>query len=118
LKQTGNEAGFLKLLKRKNIGLPLPVVFVRLKTDPFLNNPDNPSTHYKKELINYLVVINKFELNFENRRYSIEGDLDAQQRVRFALYNLYLIRPETRDRALLPACRLGIQWTYFWDSEL
>jgi trehalose/maltose hydrolase-like predicted phosphorylase len=28
----------------------------------------------------------------------IEGDLDAQQRVRFALYNLYsFIRPETRQ---------------------
>jgi trehalose/maltose hydrolase-like predicted phosphorylase len=33
--------------------------------------------HYKKELINYLVVINKLGLNFENGDIQIEGDLDA-----------------------------------------
>jgi hypothetical protein len=48
----------------------------------------------------------------------IEGDLDAQQRVRFALYNLYsFIRPEPDRALLLWACRLDTM-DIFLDSEL
>jgi hypothetical protein len=42
-------------------------------TDPLNESKDNPSMHYKKELINYLVVINKLGLNF-GKREIFEGD--------------------------------------------
>jgi hypothetical protein len=61
LKQTGNEAGFFSKLLKEKYGLPLQVVFLSKDfTDPLNESKDNPSMHYKKELINYLVVINKF----------------------------------------------------------
>jgi hypothetical protein len=61
LKQTGNEAGFFKTTEReKNTGLPLPVVFLSKDfTDPLNEQKTTHLTHYKKELINYWVVINK-----------------------------------------------------------
>lgn len=50
----------------------------------------------------------------------IEGDLDAQQRVRFALYNLYsFIRPDSR--LSIPPMGLssqGYNGHIFWDAEL
>jgi trehalose/maltose hydrolase-like predicted phosphorylase len=50
----------------------------------------------------------------------IEGDLDAQQRVRFALYNLYSYnRPETRESiAPMGLSSQGYNGHIFWDSEL
>lgn len=50
----------------------------------------------------------------------IEGDLDAQQRVRFALYNLYsFIRPDSRQSiAPMGLSSQGYNGHIFWDSEL
>jgi len=50
----------------------------------------------------------------------IEGDLDAQQRVRFALYNIYsYIRENTRQSiAPMGLSSQGYNGHIFWDSEL
>lgn len=50
----------------------------------------------------------------------IEGDLDAQQRVRFALYNLYsFIRSESRQSiSPMGLSSQGYNGHVFWDSEL
>lgn len=50
----------------------------------------------------------------------IEGDLDAQQRVRFALYNLYsFMRPNSRQSiAPMGLSSQGYNGHIFWDTEL
>lgn len=50
----------------------------------------------------------------------IEGDLDAQQRIRFCLYNLYsFIRADTRQSiAPMGLSSQGYNGHIFWDSEL
>ncbi len=50
----------------------------------------------------------------------IEGDLDAQQRIRFALYNLYsFIRPDSRQSiAPMGLSSQGYNGHIFWDTEL
>jgi hypothetical protein len=60
---------FLKKLNgEKNRVLPLG----DLNRSRSNESKDNPSMHYKKELINYLVVINKLGLNFGKREIFIE----------------------------------------------
>jgi protein-glucosylgalactosylhydroxylysine glucosidase len=124
LKQTGNEVGFTKkLLKGKKYRFAVAGGICTSKdiTDP-LNESERQPIFALQEGIDKLVAHHKqawAEL-WKTGDIQIEGDLDAQQRVRFALYNLYsFIRPETRQSiAPMGLTSQGYNGHIFWDSEL
>lgn len=124
LKQTGDEVGFTKkLLKGKKYRFAIAGGICTSKdiTDP-LNESERQPIFALQEGIDNLVTRHKkawTEL-WETGDIQIEGDLDAQQRVRFALYNLYsFIRPETRQSiAPMGLSSQGYNGHIFWDSEL
>jgi protein-glucosylgalactosylhydroxylysine glucosidase len=124
LKQTGNEVGFTKkLLKGKKYRFAVAGGICTSKdiTDP-LNESERQPIFALQEGIDKLVARHKqawAEL-WKTGDIQIEGDLDAQQRVRFALYNLYsFIRPETRQSiAPMGLTSQGYNGHIFWDSEL
>jgi len=102
LKQTGDEVGFTKkLLKGKKYRFAIAGGICTSKdiTDP-LNESERQPIFALQEGIDKLVERHKQAWSelWNTGDIQIEGDLDAQQRVRFALYNLYsFIRPETRQ---------------------
>lgn len=124
LKQTGNEVGFSKkLLKGKKYRFAIAGGICTSKdfNDP-LNESERQPIFALQEGIDKLLNRHKqawLEL-WKTGDIQIEGDLDAQQRVRFALYNLYsFIRPETRQSiAPMGLSAQGYNGHIFWDSEL
>ncbi|SDX79938.1 Trehalose and maltose hydrolase (possible phosphorylase) [Flavobacterium degerlachei] len=124
LKQTGDEVGFSKkLLKGKKYRFAIAGGICTSKdfTDP-LNESERQPIYALQEGIDKLLDKHKqawAEL-WKTGDIQIEGDLDAQQRVRFALYNLYsYIRPETRQSiAPMGLSSQGYNGHIFWDSEL
>jgi trehalose/maltose hydrolase-like predicted phosphorylase len=124
LKQTGDEVGFSKkLLKGKKYRFSIAGGICTSKdfTDP-LNESERQPIYALQQGIAKLLDKHKMawaEL-WKTGDIQIEGDLDAQQRVRFALYNLYsYIRPETRQSiAPMGLSSQGYNGHIFWDSEL
>lgn len=124
IKQTGNEVGFTKkLLKGKKYRFAIAGGICTSKdvTDP-LNESERQPIYALQEGIDKLLNRHKqawAEL-WSTGDIQIEGDLDAQQRVRFALYNLYsYIRPETRQSiAPMGLSSQGYNGHIFWDTEL
>lgn len=124
LKQTGSEVGFTKkLMKGQKYRFAIAGGICTSKdiTDP-LNESERQPIYALQQGIDNLVNRHKqawAEL-WNTGDIQIEGDLDAQQRVRFALYNLYsYIRPETRQSiAPMGLSSQGYNGHIFWDSEL
>ncbi len=124
LKQVGNEVGFTKkLLKGQKYRFAVAGGICTSKdvTDP-LNESERQPIFALQEGIDKMLARHKnawAEL-WRTGDIQIEGDLDAQQRVRFALYNLYsFIRPETRQSiAPMGLSAQGYNGHIFWDSEL
>lgn len=124
LKQTGNEVGFTKkLLKGKKYRFAIAGGICTSKdmTDP-LNESERQPIYALQEGIDKLLNRHKqaWQELWDTGDIQIAGDLDAQQRVRFALYNLYsFIRPETRQSiAPMGLSSQGYNGHIFWDSEL
>ena len=124
LKQTGKEVGFVKkLLKGKKYRFAVAGGICTSKdvTDP-LNESERQPIYALQEGIDKLLNRHKqawAEL-WSTGDIQIEGDLDAQQRIRFALYNLYsYIRPDTRQSiAPMGLSSQGYNGHIFWDTEL
>jgi trehalose/maltose hydrolase-like predicted phosphorylase len=124
LKQTGNEVGFTKKLvkgKKYRFAVAGGICTSKDVTDP-LNESERQPIYALQEGIDKLLNRHKqawAEL-WNTGDIQIEGDLDAQQRVRFALYNLYsYIRPETRQSiAPMGLSSQGYNGHIFWDTEL
>ena len=124
LKQTGDEVGFTKkLLKGKKYRFAIAGGICTSKdvTDP-LNESERQPIFALQEGIDKLVTRHKnawAEL-WNTGDIQIEGDLDAQQRVRFALYNLYsFVRSESRQSiAPMGLSSQGYNGHIFWDTEL
>ncbi|WP_348813276.1 glycosyl hydrolase family 95 catalytic domain-containing protein [Flavobacterium maritimum] len=124
LKQTGNEVGFVKKLekgKKYRFAIAGGICTSKDVTDP-LNESERQPIYALQEGIDKLLNRHKqawAEL-WKTGDIQIEGDLDAQQRVRFALYNLYsYIRPETRQSiAPMGLSSQGYNGHIFWDTEL
>ncbi|MFV5688722.1 glycosyl hydrolase family 95 catalytic domain-containing protein [Flavobacterium sp. ZT3R25] len=124
LKQVGNEVGFSKKLvkgKKYRFAIAGGICTSKDITDP-LNESERQPIYALQQGIDNLLNRHKeawAEL-WNTGDIQIEGDLDAQQRVRFALYNLYsFIRPETRQSiAPMGLSSQGYNGHIFWDSEL
>ena len=124
LKQTKNEVGFTKKLvkgKKYRFAVAGGICTSKDVTDP-LNESERQPIYALQEGIDKLLARHKqawVEL-WNTGDIQIEGDLDAQQRVRFALYNLYsFIRPETRQSiAPMGLSSQGYNGHIFWDTEL
>ena len=124
LKQTGNEVGFTKKLvkgKKYRFAVAGGICTSKDVTDP-LNESERQPIYALQEGIDKLLNRHKqawAEL-WNTGDIQIEGDLDAQQRVRFALCNLYsYIRPETRQSiAPMGLSSQGYNGHIFWDTEL
>ncbi len=124
LKQVGGEVGFTKKLLRGQkyrFAVAGGICTSKDITDP-LNESERQPIYALQEGIDNLLNRHKqawAEL-WKTGDIQIEGDLDAQQRVRFALYNLYsYIRPETRQSiAPMGLSSQGYNGHIFWDSEL
>jgi protein-glucosylgalactosylhydroxylysine glucosidase len=124
LKQVGNEVGFTKkLLKGQKYRFAIAGGICTSKdfTDP-LNESERQAIYALQEGIDKLVDRHKQEwvTLWNTGDIQIEGDLDAQQRVRFALYNLYsFIRPDTRmSISPMGLSSQGYNGHLFWDTEL
>ncbi|MCZ8197763.1 MAG: glycoside hydrolase family 65 protein [Flavobacterium sp.] len=124
LKQTGNEVGFSKKLtkgKKYRFAIAGGICTSKDFNDP-LNESERQPIFALQEGIDKLLIRHKQAWSelWKTGDIQIEGDLDAQQRVRFALYNLYsFIRPETRQSiAPMGLSAQGYNGHIFWDSEL
>lgn len=124
LKQTGNEVGFSKKLtkgKKYRFAIAGGICTSKDFNDP-LNESERQPIFALQEGIDKLLNRHKQAWSelWKTGDIQIEGDLDAQQRVRFALYNLYsFIRPETRQSiAPMGLSAQGYNGHIFWDSEL
>ena len=124
LKQTGNEVGFTKKLVKGikySFAIAGGICTSKDVTDP-LNESERQPIYALQQGIDNLVNRHKqaWATLWNTGDIQIEGDLDAQQRVRFALYNLYsYIRPETRQSiAPMGLSSQGYNGHIFWDSEL
>ena len=124
LKQTGNEVGFSKKLvkgKKYRFAVAGGICTSKDVTDP-LNESERQPIYALQEGIDKLVERHKLAWAdlWNSGDIQIEGDLDAQQRVRFALYNLYsYIRPNTRQSiAPMGLSSQGYNGHIFWDTEL
>jgi protein-glucosylgalactosylhydroxylysine glucosidase len=124
LKQMGNEVGFIKkLIKGQKYRFAIAGGICTSKdiTDP-LNESERQPIYALQQGIDNLVNQHKkawAEL-WNTGDIQIEGDLEAQQRVRFALYNLYsFIRADTRmSIAPMGLSSQGYNGHIFWDAEL
>ncbi|MNR92204.1 Kojibiose phosphorylase [compost metagenome] len=124
LTQTGKEVGFVKKLekgKKYRFAIAGGICTSKDVTDP-LNESERQPIYALQEGIDKLLNRHKqawVEL-WNTGDIQIEGDLDAQQRVRFALYNLYsYVRPETRQSiAPMGLSSQGYNGHIFWDTEL
>jgi trehalose/maltose hydrolase-like predicted phosphorylase len=124
LKQTGNEVGFTKKLmkgKKYRFAIAGGICTSKDVTDP-LNESERQPIYALQEGIDKLLNRHKqaWAALWDTGDIQIDGDLEAQQRVRFALYNLYsYIRPETRQSiAPMGLSSQGYNGHIFWDSEL
>jgi protein-glucosylgalactosylhydroxylysine glucosidase len=124
LKQIGNEVGFTKKLtkgKKYRFAIAGGICTSKDFNDP-LNESERQPIFALQEGIDKLLKRHKDAWSelWATGDIQIEGDLDAQQRVRFALYNLYsFIRPETRQSiAPMGLSAQGYNGHIFWDSEL
>jgi trehalose/maltose hydrolase-like predicted phosphorylase len=124
LKQTGSEVGFTKKLekgKKYRFAIAGGICTSKDFNDP-LNESERQPIYALQQGIDNLLNRHKqawAEL-WNTGDIQIEGDLDAQQRVRFALFNLYSYnRPETRESiAPMGLSSQGYNGHIFWDSEL
>jgi len=124
LKQTGDEVGFSKKLnkgQKYRFAIAGGICTSRDFNDP-LNESERQPIYALQQGIDNLLNRHKqawAEL-WNTGDIQIEGDLEAQQRVRFALYNLYSYnRPETRlSVAPMGLSSQGYNGHIFWDSEL
>ncbi len=124
LKQSGKEVGFTKKLvkgQKYRFAIAGGICTSKDITDP-LNESERQPIYALQQGIDNLVTRHKqawAEL-WNTGDIQIEGDLDAQQRVRFALYNLYsYIRPETRQSVSpMGLSSQGYNGHIFWDAEL
>ncbi len=124
LKQSGKEVGFTKKLvkgQKYRFAIAGGICTSKDITDP-LNESERQPIYALQQGIDNLVTRHKqawAEL-WNTGDIQIEGDLDAQQRVRFALYNLYsYIRPETRQSVSpMGLSSQGYNGHVFWDAEL
>ncbi|MEC4003218.1 glycoside hydrolase family 65 protein [Flavobacterium sp. SUN052] len=124
LSQVGTEVGFAKKLvkgKKYRFAIAGGICTSKDITDP-LNESERQPIFALQEGIDKLLDRHKLSWSelWKTGDIEIEGDLDAQQRVRFALYNLYsFIRPETRQSiAPMGLSSQGYNGHIFWDSEL
>jgi trehalose/maltose hydrolase-like predicted phosphorylase len=121
---TGNEVGFTTKLRKGvkyRFALAGGICTSKDVTDP-LNESERQPIFALQEGIDKLLDRHKkawLDL-WETGDIQIEGDLDAQQRVRFALYNLYsFIRKDSRQSiAPMGLSAQGYNGHIFWDSEL
>lgn len=124
LKQTGNEVGFtVKLIKGKKYRFAIAGGICTSKdvNDP-VNESERQPIYAMQEGIDKMLDKHKkaWKELWETGDIEIEGDPDAQQRVRFAIYNLYsFIRPNSR-LSLQPMglSSQGYNGHVFWDTEL
>ncbi|RVT78505.1 glycoside hydrolase family 65 protein [Flavobacterium sufflavum] len=125
LKQTEkNEVGFSKKLvkgQKYRFAIAGGICTSKDFTDP-LNESERQAIYALQEGIDNLLQRHKNAWSelWNTGDIQIEGDLDAQQRVRFALYNLYsYIRPGTRQSiAPMGLSSQGYNGHIFWDTEL
>ncbi len=124
LTQTGDEVGFTKTLKKGQqyrFAIAGGICTSKDITDP-LNESERQPIFALQEGIDKLLDrhYKAWDTLWKTGDIQITGDLDAQQRVRFALYNLYsYIRPETRQSvAPMGLSSQGYNGHIFWDSEL
>ena len=124
LVKTGNEVGFTKKLfrgQKYRFAVAGGICTSKDVTDP-LNESERQPIFALQEGIDKMVARHKKAWNelWANGDIVIEGDLDAQQRVRFALYNLYSFgRAETRQSiAPMGLSAQGYNGHIFWDAEL
>ena len=124
LKQTGEQVGFSKkLLKGQKYRFAIAGGICTSKdfSDPINESERQPIFALQQGIDN---LLNRHKQAWaelwETGDIQIEGDLDAQQRIRFALYNLYsYIRPETRQSvAPMGLSSQGYNGHIFWDTEL
>lgn len=124
LKQTGNEVGFSKKLQKGKIyrfAIAGGICTSKDFNDPLNESERQPIYALQQGIDN---LLNRHKLAWaelwNTGDIQIEGDLDAQQRVRFALFNLYSYnRPETRESiAPMGLSSQGYNGHIFWDSEL
>lgn len=124
LKQTGNEVGFTtKLTKGKIYRFAIAGGICTSKdvNDP-LNESERQPIYAIQEGIDKMLNKHKnaWDELWKTGDIEIQGDLDSQQRIRFALYNLYsFIRPNSR-LSLQPMglSSQGYNGHVFWDTEL
>lgn len=124
LNQKNDEVGFIKQLikgRKYRFAIAGGICTSKDVTDP-LNESERQPIYALQEGIDKLLDKHKnawAEL-WKTGDIQIEGDLDAQQRVRFALYNLYsYIRPESRQSiAPMGLSSQGYNGHIFWDTEL
>lgn len=124
LKQVGNEVGFVKKLvkgQKYRFAIAGGICTSKDIKDP-LNESERQPIYALQQGIDKLVNQHKqawAEL-WNTGDIQIDGDLDAQQRVRFALYNLYsFIRADTRmSIAPMGLSSQGYNGHIFWDAEL
>lgn len=124
LNQSGDEVGFTKkLIKGKKYRFAIAGAICTSKdvTNPF-NESERQIIYALKQGIDSLLDRNEkaWAVLWNTGDIQISGDLDAQQRVRFALYNLYAsVRHETRNSiAPMGLSSQGYNGHIFWDSEL
>jgi trehalose/maltose hydrolase-like predicted phosphorylase len=124
LKETANEVGFSKRLqkgKKYRFAIAGGICTSQDFADP-INESERQPIFALQEGIDKLVNrhTQAWAELWRTGDIQIEGDLDAQQRVRFALYNLYsYIRPETRQSiAPMGLSSQGYNGHIFWDAEL
>jgi trehalose/maltose hydrolase-like predicted phosphorylase len=124
LKQRGNEVGFSKKLqkgKTYRFAIAGGICTSKDFNDPLNESERQPIYALQQGIDN---LLNRHKLAWaelwNTGDIQIEGDLDAQQRVRFALFNLYSYnRPETRESiAPMGLSSQGYNGHIFWDSEL
>ncbi|MBP8156981.1 MAG: glycoside hydrolase family 65 protein [Flavobacterium sp.] len=124
LQHKGNEVGFTKILKKGQkyrFAVAGGICNSKDMTDP-LNESERQPIFALQEGIDKLLSRHKkaWATLWNSGDIQIEGDLEAQQRVRFALYNLYSFVRENSRQSIAPMglSSQGYNGHIFWDSEL
>lgn len=124
LQQTDNEVGFTTKLRKGQkyrFAVAGGICTSKEVTDP-VNESERQPIYALQEGIDKLVSKHQkaWSVLWDSGDIQIEGDLDAQQRVRFALFNLYsFIRSGTRQSiAPMGLSSQGYNGHIFWDTEL
>jgi trehalose/maltose hydrolase-like predicted phosphorylase len=124
LKYINGEVGFTKKLqkgKKYRFSVAGGICTSKDVTDP-LNESERQAIFALQEGTDKMLErhINAWAALWKSGDIQIEGDLDAQQRVRFALYNLYsFCRADSRQSiAPMGLSSQGYNGHIFWDAEL